>query len=231
MMTRDEFIRNYCERTGVTWEWLSGPEGNQVALRCACGEVGCLGWAMVTNEPLSLKAHTDLYAPRVTLARGDRVRKRSGSTWEGIVVGEYSTSLTPEGYAVESLYHPGSVQIYPASALKKVTPTLTNERKHMNLEDSVTALMALVEKYGEMREWHGARPGDDTTGRLNSAKDAVRNALRRQLLTELATLIPAIAQLEVGNSAGALKMLQRRAECVAGPISPNSPAPISTPTT
>lgn len=64
---------------------------------------------------------------RVTFARGDRVRKRSGSAWEGIVVGEYSTSLTPEGYAVESLYHPGSVQIYPAPALEMVIPALAKE--------------------------------------------------------------------------------------------------------
>lgn len=50
--------------------------------------------------------------------RGDVVRKRSGSQWQGRVVGEYSTRLTPEGYAVESDSHAGSVQIYPASALE-----------------------------------------------------------------------------------------------------------------
>lgn len=52
--------------------------------------------------------------------RGDRVCKKSGSAWQGIVVGEYSTDLTQEGYAVESEAHPGSVQIYPASALEIV---------------------------------------------------------------------------------------------------------------
>lgn len=36
------------------------------------------------------------------------------------MVGEYSTELTPEGYAVESEREPGSVQIYPASALERV---------------------------------------------------------------------------------------------------------------
>lgn len=51
---------------------------------------------------------------------GDRVRKTKGSEWQGRVVGTYSTSLTPEGYAVESEAHPGSVQIYPASALEAV---------------------------------------------------------------------------------------------------------------
>lgn len=51
---------------------------------------------------------------------GDRVRKVSGSEWQGIVVGWYSTKLTPEGYAVESESHAGSVQIYPAKALELV---------------------------------------------------------------------------------------------------------------
>ncbi len=52
---------------------------------------------------------------------GDHVKKRSGSEWVGHVVGWYSTKLTPEGYAVESESHKGSVQIYPASALELVT--------------------------------------------------------------------------------------------------------------
>lgn len=57
---------------------------------------------------------------RARFERGDLVRKRSGSQWQGRVVGEYSTSLTPEGYAVESDTHAGSVQIYPAAALEMV---------------------------------------------------------------------------------------------------------------
>lgn len=56
-----------------------------------------------------------------TFAIGDTVRKKSGSEWEGVVVGFYSTSLTPEGYAVESSSHEGSVQIYPTKALEVVT--------------------------------------------------------------------------------------------------------------
>ena len=49
---------------------------------------------------------------------GDVVKKVSGSEWEGVIVGTYSTALTPEGYAVESMMHNGSVQIYPAKALE-----------------------------------------------------------------------------------------------------------------
>ena len=55
-----------------------------------------------------------------TFKHGDLVRKVSGSGWQGMVVGWYSTMLTPEGYAVESMHHYGSVQIYPAKALEKV---------------------------------------------------------------------------------------------------------------
>lgn len=53
-----------------------------------------------------------------TFALGDRVTKTKGSSWTGRVVGTYSTSLTPEGYAVESENEPGSVQIYPVAALR-----------------------------------------------------------------------------------------------------------------
>lgn len=51
---------------------------------------------------------------------GTRMRKKSGSSWQGKVVGYYSTELTPEGYCIESEREPGSVQIYPASALEVV---------------------------------------------------------------------------------------------------------------
>jgi dihydrofolate reductase (trimethoprim resistance protein) len=57
-------------------------------------------------------------APTGKFKRGDRVTKISGSSWTGRVVGTYSTTLTPEGYAVESENEPGSVQIYPAAALR-----------------------------------------------------------------------------------------------------------------
>lgn len=55
-----------------------------------------------------------------TFGLGERVRKRSGAAWQGHIVGRYSTKLTPEGYAVESEAHPGSVQIYPVAALERV---------------------------------------------------------------------------------------------------------------
>lgn len=57
-------------------------------------------------------------APQGKFAMGDRVKKTSGSEWVGHICGTYSTALTPEGYAVESEAHAGSVQIYPDKALE-----------------------------------------------------------------------------------------------------------------
>jgi dihydrofolate reductase (trimethoprim resistance protein) len=48
---------------------------------------------------------------------GRLLRKKSGSQWLGRVVGFYSTEQTPEGYALESVYHKNTVQIYPKQAL------------------------------------------------------------------------------------------------------------------
>lgn len=53
---------------------------------------------------------------------GDTLQKKSGSSWRGKVVGFYTSSLTLEGYALESLFEPGSVQIYPVSALEPFNP-------------------------------------------------------------------------------------------------------------
>jgi len=58
--------------------------------------------------------------PQGKFRMGDLVKKSTGSEWVGHVCGTYSTALTPEGYAVESEAHAGSVQIYPAKALEAV---------------------------------------------------------------------------------------------------------------
>ena len=52
-------------------------------------------------------------------AKGDRVRKHSGTWWEGRVVGFYSTADNPLGYNVQLDMVPnGPVQIYPEAALE-----------------------------------------------------------------------------------------------------------------
>ena len=54
-----------------------------------------------------------------TFDYGDYVQKSRGANWRGRVVGFYSSLFTREGYAVESSYEPGSVQVYPAAQLEK----------------------------------------------------------------------------------------------------------------
>ena len=72
------------------------------------------------NEVSSPAAREFALPFRPSFGLGDRVRKKSGAAWQGQVVGWYCTKLTPEGYAVESESHPGSVQIYPVAALERV---------------------------------------------------------------------------------------------------------------
>ncbi len=81
-------------------------ESYEMAARWACEDLTAAGYRVVREGDAG------------TFRIGDRVTKISGSSWTGRVVGTYSTSLTPEGYAVESENEPGSVQIYPAAALR-----------------------------------------------------------------------------------------------------------------
>lgn len=48
---------------------------------------------------------------------GDLVQKKGRSKWRGRIVGWYRTELTDLGYAVESAFEAGSVQIYPEATL------------------------------------------------------------------------------------------------------------------
>lgn len=77
-------------------------------------------WREITNPAFYLENEYRIKPekPESKFKIGDYVWKISGSEWSGYVVGTYSTELTPEGYCVESKAHKGSVQIYPASALK-----------------------------------------------------------------------------------------------------------------
>nr|WP_063844478.1 trimethoprim-resistant dihydrofolate reductase DfrB4 [Escherichia coli]ABY55281.1 dihydrofolate reductase type 2 [Escherichia coli]UGU38312.1 dihydrofolate reductase [Escherichia coli] len=72
------------------------------------------------NEVSTSAAGRFAFPSNATFALGDRVRKKSGAAWQGRIVGWYCTTLTPEGYAVESESHPDSVQIYPMTALERV---------------------------------------------------------------------------------------------------------------
>lgn len=57
-MTKEEFEKRYCERSEITIEEYREYE---VTLHCHCGQGGCDGWAAVSNTPITIKAHNDLY--------------------------------------------------------------------------------------------------------------------------------------------------------------------------
>lgn len=91
--------------------------GKENAMGAACPK--CSGRYRILAET-HVAAPIAQTAPQGKFRFGDLVRKTSGSEWQGRICGTYSTPLTPEGYAVESEAHAGSVQIYPAKALEAV---------------------------------------------------------------------------------------------------------------
>lgn len=58
-----------------------------------------------------------VWPPGAPFMFGGLVQKKKGSRWRGRVCGWYQTQMTAIGFAVESAYEIGSVQIYPADAL------------------------------------------------------------------------------------------------------------------
>ena len=61
-------------------------------------------------------------------------KKGSKGQWHGKICGWYSTSITPEGYAVESSKEAGSVQIYPASALELYNPSIEEQLEDLEIK-------------------------------------------------------------------------------------------------
>jgi len=103
--------------------------------------------------------------------RGDRVRKVKGSSWHGLVVGEYSTSLTLIGYCVESEREPGSVQLYPEAALELVELQFPGALK----TDLVALGNKLCDRPEELRgPWPIRLSGLEA---VNAATQALRDAL------------------------------------------------------
>lgn len=58
-MTKENFIKLYCEKSDITEEELLK---TQVVLPCNCNDETCKGWAVVSNNELSIKAHCELYS-------------------------------------------------------------------------------------------------------------------------------------------------------------------------
>lgn len=57
-MTKEEFKENYCTQSSIP---LADFDKDMVVLPCHCGDELCNGWAAVSNNALSIKAHNDLY--------------------------------------------------------------------------------------------------------------------------------------------------------------------------
>ena len=57
-MNKEDFIKHYCKESGIKQEELLK---TQIVLPCNCGDTTCEGWAMVSNNKLSIKSHKKLY--------------------------------------------------------------------------------------------------------------------------------------------------------------------------
>jgi len=57
-MTKEEFEREYCDRSGISSVLY---KNRLVTLECNCGSDTCNGWAAIGNDPLYIKIHKELY--------------------------------------------------------------------------------------------------------------------------------------------------------------------------
>lgn len=129
---------------------------------------------------------------------GQLVRKTKGSEWQGRIVGTYSTTLTPEGYAVESDAHPGSVQIYPAGALEIAAPVVQGEpvgkvRTVGGYPDESEHTVHWLCKYKDLKDgdylYAAHQPAQDVAGLVEALEDAEHSLRREGLQDSTAYLI------------------------------------------
>lgn len=136
--------------------------------------------------------------------QGDTVRKTKGSQWQGVVVGTYSTNLTPEGYAVESSTEKGSVQIYPAAALElvagasKVADSISEHVETLYVEvkrSEVAQMRATIEQQAaeivELMQLDGKRAekgSRKSLGAMNAKLRAKVGKLEREIASLTATV-------------------------------------------
>ena len=60
-MTKEQFIEEHYG--GGRYANLF-QDGTMVALPCCCGVDVCKGWAALTNNPMLIDAHMELYSPK-----------------------------------------------------------------------------------------------------------------------------------------------------------------------
>lgn len=118
-------------RHPIHYEYRVGDAGYDFRVPPEIGHEG-LRAIVADLDAQAARAPTQV-APFTGFRLGTRVRKIKGSSWQGRVVGYYTTALTVDGYCVESEREPGSVQLYPRAALELVpesvplpSPPVTN---------------------------------------------------------------------------------------------------------
>lgn len=57
-LSKYKFIKDYCERSNMTIDKFNE---RLVALKCNCEDSRCCGWAAISNDPLTIKAHNDCF--------------------------------------------------------------------------------------------------------------------------------------------------------------------------
>ena len=78
--------------------------------------------ATITQLQAELAEAREVLARINSTPRGTRVRKASGPQWEGVVVGHYSSSFTPDGLVIECTVEgaKGQVHVEPAKRMEVV---------------------------------------------------------------------------------------------------------------
>lgn len=101
-----------CAACGATGDALDNPCAQSLSLDEALTQIITEAAISTGIEAIQGKIFVDTLLNKLKTLN---LAKRKGSHWDGKAVGIYRTTHT--GIAVESFYHPGSVQIYPINAL------------------------------------------------------------------------------------------------------------------
>lgn len=72
-MNKEEFEKQYCEKSNISLDFY---HKHFVTMSCECDGENCQGWAAVSKDSLSIKAHKELYTPIVQVKRKKSKRVR-----------------------------------------------------------------------------------------------------------------------------------------------------------
>lgn len=80
-MNQEQFITEYCQRSGITTEFFAQ---HFITLPCdACGYQDCDGWAAMVKNPMNVRAHIDLCVSTRKLAEAEALATDAlGADWK-----------------------------------------------------------------------------------------------------------------------------------------------------